>query len=402
MLRSTAFAALAFALAAGCNNAKPAPADVRGCWGTGCAIVTTSHYNPDFSGVGTINAVQVSQSKIVRDIDSSLDPDVAISISAEDKLYVLNRAVGSLRRYDFAKLDVEEEIATGTAEAPNTTSAPSDFLRDPASTKIYVSLTGNDAAHALGVLDETMTNAGVIKYVSVPAAEDDDDGNPELGALYACNGTLYALSESYTFAGAGITYAAGRIAVIDEKTDTFSGFIELAGKNPGAIVAAGDDCSKVLVTTSSDLSTVPDGTAGIERVDLTARTTSGFITRDTNLAGRPFSLTKVSSTLAYIAEYFDPQPNSMGQIQLASSKVVAWNPTTGALIGDASGKAGFVNFVQLGTDGQLYLGIGVFNGAGNPTKLAQGLYVGKADGSLISSAPIDLGDTPSAIAFQTP
>jgi hypothetical protein len=213
---------------------------------------------------------------------------------------------------------------------------------------------------------------------------------------------LYALSESYTFAGAGITYAAGRIAVIDEKTDTFSGFIDLAGKNPGAIVAEGDDCSKVLVSTSSDLSTVPDGTAGVERVDLTARTTSGFITRDTDLAGRPFSLTKVSSSLWYIAEYFDPQPNSMGQIQLASSKVVAWNPTTGALIGDASGKAGFVNFVQLGTDGQLYLGIGVFNGADDHTKLAQGLYVGKADGSLITSAPIDLGDTPSAIAFQTP
>src|SRR5437764_2765430 len=88
MLRNTLFAVAAVALG-GCNNAAPPPADVRGCWGTGCAIVTTSHYNPDYSGVGTINAVQMSQSKIVRGLDSSLDPDVAVDI-AGDKLYVLN------------------------------------------------------------------------------------------------------------------------------------------------------------------------------------------------------------------------------------------------------------------------------------------------------------------------
>jgi hypothetical protein len=387
---------------AGCDNAKPAPADLRGCWGSGCAIVTTSHYNPDFSGVGTINAVQMNQSKIVRGLDSSLDPDVAIDVSANDKLYVLNRTTGSLRRYDFASIAVEEEIPTGNQDAPNTTSAPFEFLRDSASTKIYVSLAGNDADHALGVLDESMPNAGVTKFVGVPAASDDTDGKPELSSLYSCNGTLYALSQSYTFAGAGITYSAGRIAVIDEKSDTFQGFIPLAGKNPGAIVPEGDDCSKVLVATSSDLSTVPDGTGGIERVDLTAKSSSGFITHDTDLQGRPSSLTKVSSKLWYVGMYFDPQPNDQGQIQLSSSKVVAWNPTTAAVSGDATGKAGFINFVQLGTDNQLYVGVGVFAGANDPSKLAQGLYVGKADGSMITAAPIDLGDTPSAIAFQTP
>ena len=58
-----------------------------------------------------------------------------------------------------------------------------------------------------------------------------------------------------------MTYAGGRIAVIDEATDTLTGFISLTGKNPSAIVAEGDDCSKVLVATSSDLTTVPDGSA---------------------------------------------------------------------------------------------------------------------------------------------
>lgn len=397
----------ATAAVSGCgNNTKiaPDPGNVRGCWGVGCAMVTTSHYNPDFSGVGTLDAVEMSTQKVVSALDTTLDPDVTMYTNADGtKLYVLNRTVGSLRRYDFAQLTVETEIATGSTEAPNTTSAPIDFLRDPASTKIYVTLAGNDAAHALGVLDESMPNAGVTHYVNVPADAADTDGMPELSYLYSCKGSLYALSQGYTYAGATVTYAPGRIAVIGEATDTLTGFITLAGKNPGAIVAEGDDCTKVLVATSSDLTTVPDGTSGIERVDLAARKSSGFVIADTALGGRPFSITRVSPKLWYVGMYFDPQPNAMGQVQLSSAKVVAWDPSTGAVGSDVSGKAGFINFVQVGNDQRVYLGVGVFAGAPDATKLAQGLYVGPADGTLATaSAPVDLGDTPSAIAFQSP
>lgn len=397
MLRISSFI-VAAALVAGCGNGTPA--EVRGCWGADCAIVTTSHYNPDYSGVGTINAVQMSQSKIVRGIDSSLDPDVAVEI-AGPKLYVLNRTVGSLRTYDLAKIAIEEEIATGAAEAPNTASQPFGFWRSDTSSKIYVSLAGNDAAHALGIIDEATPNAGVVKFIGVPAAAADSDGHPELSDLYACNGTLYALSQSYTYGGVGVTYAEGRIAVIDLKSDTFVGFISLVGKNPGAIVAEGDDCSKVLVATAADLTSPPDGTGGIERVDLTARTSAGFIARDSDLGGRPFSLTRVSSKLWYVGMYFDPQPDSTGKLVLGSAKVAAWNPAApAATLGDATGKAGFINFVELGPDGQLYVGVGTFAGTSDSPKLAEGLYIGKADGSLLPTTPLDLGDTPSAIAFQ--
>ncbi|MCU1281270.1 MAG: hypothetical protein JWM53_4816 [bacterium] len=399
MLKSGTFTVAAVLLLAGCNNAKPTPPNVRGCWGTDCAIVTTSHYNADFSGVGTINAVQMSQSKIVRNIDSSLDPDVALDASA-DKLYVLNRTVGSLRRYDLAKVAIEEEIATGSSAAPNTVSSPYGFLRSDTSTKIYVTLAGNDAAHALGIVDDVMPDAGVVKFIAVPAAASDSDGKPELSSLYACKDMLYVLSQSYTFAGAGISYAEGRIAVIDLKTDAFVGFITLAGKNPASIVQEADDCSKVLVATSSDLTAPPDGSGGIERVDLAARASLGFVARDTDLQGRPFSITKVSSKLAYVGMYFDPQPDTTGKIVLGSAKVIAWNPSTATTIGDATGKAGFINFVQLGNDNQLYVGVGIFAGTSNSPKLAQGLYIGKADGTMLTTTPIDLGDTPSAIAFQ--
>ncbi|MGZ3427263.1 MAG: YncE family protein [Polyangia bacterium] len=399
MLRIGTFAVAAALVVAGCDDGRPTPAEVRGCWGSDCAIVTTSHYNADFSGVGTINAVQMSQSKIVRNLDSSLDPDVALDASA-DKLYVLNRTVGSLRRYDLAKLAIEEEIATGSSAAPNTLSSPFGFWRSDTSTKIYVTLAGNDAAHALGIVDEVMPDAGVTRFIAVPAAASDSDGKPELSSLYACKDSLYVLSQSYTFMGAGISYAEGRIAVIDLKSDTFVGFIGLAGKNPSAIVQDGDDCNKVLVSASSDLTSPPDGTGGIERVDLGARTSLGFVARDSDLQGRPFSIVKVSPKLAYVGMYFDLQPDATGKLVLGSAKVVAWNPSTATTIGDATGKAGFINFVQLGDDNQLYVGVGTFAGMSDSAKLLQGLYVGKADGTLLTTTPIDLGDTPSAIAFQ--
>ena len=94
---------------------------------TGCAIVTTSHYNPDFSGVGTINAVQTSQTKVVKNIDSSLDPDTALDI------YGRPSSTSSIARTDrcartiWRRLAIEEEIATGSSAAPNTMSAPFGF-----------------------------------------------------------------------------------------------------------------------------------------------------------------------------------------------------------------------------------------------------------------------------------
>lgn len=386
-------------VAAGCGGSSPGtPANVRGCWGNGCAMVTTSHYNPDFTGVGTLNAVQMKQDKIVRGLDASLDPDTQLDI-ADGKLYVLNRTTGALRRYDLATLTVEEEIPTGSAEAPNTTSSPFGFVRGDGGA-IYVSLAGNDSAHAVGVLDEAQPNAGVVRYIAVPAADDDSDGKPEVGALYACDGLLYAAVQDYTYAGTTVTYSAGRLAVIDPAQGMTVGFIDLAGKNPGAIAAAGSDCKDVLVATSSDLTSEPDGTSGVERVDLGARASQGFVTDDTAFGGRPYGVALASPTLAFVPMYSDPQTSATGEVVLSAAKVVAWNPKTGALMGDVTGKAGFINFARVSPDGLLFVGAGDFDDTPHPDRWSKGLYWGKADGTMLSSTPIDLGDTPSAIAFQ--
>lgn len=397
MLTRTTLSLVATLAVAGCGGSGTPP-NVRGCWGDGCAMVTTSHYNPDYTGVGTLNAVQMAQHKIVRGLDASLDPDTQLDI-ADGKLYVLNRTTGALRRYDLATLTIEEEIATGTAEAPNTVSSPFGFVRGEGG-KIYVSLAGNDSAHAVGVLDEARPDAGVVQYIAVPAAADDPDGKPEVSTLYLCDGLLYAAVQDYTYMGSQVTYSAGRLAVIDPAQGQTVGFIALAGKNPGDIVAAGHDCKQALVATSSDLTSEPDGTAGVERVDLGQRASLGFVTADTGFAGRPYLLAAASPTLVFVAMYSDPKLSANGKVELSAAKVTAWNPSTGAVLGDVSGKTGYINFARVSPDGLLFVGAGDFDDTPDPARWQKGLYWGKADGTMLPATPIDLGDTPSAIAFQ--
>jgi DNA-binding beta-propeller fold protein YncE len=382
---------------AGCGNGAAAP-DLKK---TKRAIVNTSHYNPDFSGNGILNTVSFPGNQVQLGIDATLDPDTFIHVES-DTLYMVNEDTGSVRLYDPASFTVRAEISTGGAGAPNGTSFPHEIYVAPGTTKIYVALSGNDAAHAVGVLDTAQPNAGVVKYITIPAA--DPDGKPEATNLYACQGKLYVTLLDYTLSGTTVTYQAGRIGVIDLATDSFEGVIQLVGQNPSAVVAASKDatsCGSVLVLDGGQLQTVPDGTAGIEAVDLTGRSSAGLRIADTALGGRPDALALASARLGFVAIYFDPQKNAMGDTYLASTKVVKIDPQAGTLLGDISGKAGNINFVRVSPDGQLFVGAGLFAGTPATDKLAQGLYLGPADGTMLPMAPIDLGQTPAAIGFQS-
>jgi hypothetical protein len=379
---------------AGC---KKIPDNVRGCYGDGCAIVTTSKYNPDFTGVGTLNTVKFPDRTIVNNLDTTLDPDVALAVQGND-LWVLNRSVGSLRRYDVATMQVELEIPLGTPQAPGPLSAPRDFAVDPAG-KAWVSFGGNPAGSALGIVN---LYTGTLKYVALPAASGDPDGAPEAGDVYQCKNHVYVALQDYTFAGGDFRYVGpGRIAVVDLSSDTLDAIIQLKGKNPSQILAAGNNCEQALVLDSSGLTTVPDGTGGIERVDLAARTSMGWLATDMQLGGRPSNAVRISESLMATSIYFDPQTGQDGKVYLSSVKVVAVDPSTGAKGADLLDKAGFVNFVELSPDKkELFVGTGQFFDQPEPGKLAKGLYVGPADGTKIPSTRIDLGETPSAIAFH--
>ncbi len=382
------YVALSIFLAAGCSPGDENPPLPSG----NTAIVLTSG---GFGAGGAVNSVGLADHKVVMAIDTSIDQDSAIRIAGA-KAYVLNRGPGSLFIYDTSSWKSPIEILTGDASVSHNTSDPSDLA--VVGTKVYVSLLGNDSAHALGVLDSSQPQ-GAIKWINVPTATADTDGKPEAGGLYSCNGLLYLLTQDYD----EMTYlptGGGRIAIIDPAKDTLGDIIQLTGKNPNAMAAESGDCETVLVAASGPFGGAPDNTGGIERVDLGKKKSLGFVLKDTDLNGRPSSVDVVSKTLAFATIYFDLEPQPMGPPQLSSSKVVSFNPSTGKLIGDVTDAAGFIPFATVAPSGELYVGVDFFPGSTDSSKLKAGVYIGKADGSKLTAPPLDIGQNPYAIAFQ--
>ena len=236
MLRSTAFAVAAVALAAGCNNAKPAPADVRGCWGTGCAIVTTSHYNPDFSGVGTINAVQMSQIEDrarhrlqprPRRGAQHLQPTTSSTSSTAPSARcaaTTSPSSPSRRRSPPAR-----------AEAPNTTSAPFDLLaRHGVDEDLRLARRQRRRPRARRPRRDDAQRRRHQVHRACAAAADRPRRQPRArrALLVQRHRSTRCRRATPSPAPASPT-PPGRIAVIDEKTDTFSGFIDARRQEPG-------------------------------------------------------------------------------------------------------------------------------------------------------------------------
>ncbi len=430
LLRLTIALGLAGA-SAGCTSTGAEPGRA-GCVGAGCAIVVTSHFNPDFTGNGTINTVTTANPPLITsNLDSTLDPDVAIQITQGDQeglgqaeALFLNQDTGSLRRYDLTDFQVLGEFPTGDSTAPASAAFPHDLYELPGSTVVYVTLSGNDSAHALGIVDVSAGNedasvanaGGTIQYVNLPTVTGDTDGEPNPGNLYFCNGLLYVLQQNYSLAPSTyvVTYQPGTIAIVDPVQKAVLGTIQLMGKNPSAIVPqTAGQCGNVLVAQASGQTTVPDGTGGIEKVDLANRKSLGWLTQDTTLGGRPASVVLASASLGFVTLYYDPELNSFGETFLASVKVSAFNPQTGALINDVTPKkAGQIDFVKVSLDGQLWVGVGPYSDVTDTTRLAEGLYRGRADGTMLPSTPLSgeatdggsppgvLANIPSNIAFE--
>jgi hypothetical protein len=377
-------------LLAGCNPGGGDPPLPSG----NTAIVLTSG---GFGAGGAVNSVGLADHKVTTAIDTSIDQDNAIRI-ADGKAWVLNRTPGSLFVYDTASWKAPIEIPTGDATAVHNTSDPQDVLPLAGTTRAYVTLLLNDGAHAVGVVDTTQP-AGVTKWIAIPAGKNDTDGKPEPGALYRCDDRVYVLTQDYD----ETTYlptAGGRMVVIDPSKDAVVDTIQLTGENPSTIAAESGDCNDVLVAASGPFGAAPDGTGGIERVDLAKKQSLGFIMKDTDINGRPSSINVVSKTLAFMTIFFDLEPQPMGPPALSSSKVVTFDPTSGKLLGDVTDAAAFISFATVTPDGQLFVGVDFYAGSTPSTKLAAGVYAGKADGKKLQAPPLDLGQNPYAIAFQ--
>src|SRR5579883_1571671 len=155
--------AILLCLVAACSNSAP----VNGggpnpnlCFGSNCVVVATSHYNPDFSGTGTLNTVKLPEHAVTRNLDATLDPDTVMKV-ANGRLYVLDMDTGALRVYDEATMHALVEIPTGDGAAPNGGSFPHDFYVN--GNQVYVAFAGNKAQNAIGVIDTTHPS-GVLKW----------------------------------------------------------------------------------------------------------------------------------------------------------------------------------------------------------------------------------------------
>lgn len=396
MTRLAPLALLVPLVALGCGESH----DPALCLGDTCVAVATSIFNPDFTGSGTLDSVDLKTRTPHTGLDATLDPDTTLKIVGEE-LFVLQRDSGSLRIYDPKTFAVKIEMPLGSADPMDPLAAGKSYPQDlwvDGDGKIWVTLSGNDALHAIGVLDRGA--GGALTYVGLPQDPSDPDGKPEANHLYTCNDKLYVTLQSYSFGMDGkISYAPGRIAIVDPSQRSLRGSITLTGRNPYDLVALGSDCNDVVVATSAGLTTKPDGQGNLERVDLDQAASKGVLATDEMLGGRPTLLAAAADDLLYVALYFDPQPNGMGDVYLASTKVIAFDPQKKVVRGDVTGKFGNVNFLRKRGD-ELFIGAGIFAGMEDSGKQPRGLYITPADGGMLSSAPIDLaGLTPSAIAL---
>ncbi len=360
--------------------------------GAKLAIVTS---RDSMNMSGAINTVAIPSLKVNAGIDATVDPDTVLHVIG-GKLYLLNRFTNTLRIYDPTSFAAPTEIKV-TSDSGKMTMYPQDFVI--AKDKIFISFNGNTADTAVGIIDVAQPSAHVTRYVNVANAAADKDGGPDPAALYVCNDKVYvALSDldmNYQPTG------AGRVAVIDATTETSTGVIQLTKENPGHIVQAADDCTQALVG-SGPLGAAPtDTNAGIDAVDLTAKTATSMFT-STQIGGSVASIEVALPTLAYAVVLFNPVTTSGGYINLASSKVVAFNPSKKTVIGDASGVAGYIPFARVSGSGQLFIGVDVYATLPDKGTLTGGLYVGKADGTNITDGAtgISLGQSPVAIDFN--
>ncbi|MSP63691.1 MAG: hypothetical protein EXR72_25765 [Myxococcales bacterium] len=366
------------------------------------AVVTTVAFgsmgNP---GSGHLTTVGLTDQKVTKAIDTSIGSDNFVRAEG-GKVLVLDHTNGTLRVYDpKAGFKAPVEIKTGDMTQKAATSNPHDVALVPASSKALVTLYGNDAAHAVGLIDLATPAMGVVKWIALPQAMKDPDGKPEASEIHLCGGfafvTVQDLDETnFAFTPTG----PGRIIAIDlakDAVDTTMGVITLMGANPNGFSRDGTGCDIVLTADAGSQFKAPDGGGGIERVDLTLRKSLGMVIKDSDLKGHPREISAKSKTLAYanltLIEKGAPMDKFIG------NQVVAIDPSTGKLLGTISQVGSFIAFAQVSPDkSQLFVGVHDPDFVTMMPKI--GVYVVPADGTTkLGATPLDIGQGPYAIAF---
>jgi hypothetical protein len=308
------------------------------------------------------------------------------------KVIVLSQgAASSMRIYDPAngyKSPIEVQLPA--------MSNPRDVVAVPASSRYYVTLFGAKADSAIAVVDVMPPVDGgfgmpaVVKSIAVPQAAKDPDGAPEASDLWSCGSFAYATLQDLDASKGSVPSGPGRVVALDFGADAVAatmGVIQLMGPNPNGFAHDGPGCDVVLTADAGNPLGAVDGSGGIERVDLSLRTTKGIVIKDSDLKGHPTTIASASHSLA-----FTTLTLAMGMTN--PQQVVAVDPQGGKLLGAVTAVDDAVLFAALTPDGtQLFVGAST-NGAGSIT-------AGPAAAAMLGAPTIalDAGQSPSSIAF---
>jgi len=171
----------------------------------------------------------------------------------------------------------------------------------------------------------------------------DPDGIPEMDQMALVGSTLFVTLQLLDQNAFFLPSGPGAVAVIDTATDEVIASFELNGLNPASRLES--DGRYLYVATTGDFG-VNDG--GIERIDPTDPTGSTTVVGGAELGGDLSELTIAGPAKGYIVvSAFDFASGT------SSSRVVAFNPTTGAVLGDVFANDAFLPDLRTSPDGTL-------------------------------------------------
>jgi hypothetical protein len=297
-----------FVLLAGCQDDNgPTRPDPSGS-SCGRLVVLTS----DFA-TGNVTLIDADSSFAVQKDVASIHAD-AVARVFDGLVYVVNRFGGD----NIQVLDPGEGFATRSQFSTGAGTNPHDIWV-VAPDRAYIALFGS--ASLLEVDPRTGSARGEISLA--PFA--DPDGIPDMDRLYYADPYLYISLERIDFGGASYQpVAPSMLAVLDTRTNelvdadaTVEGVqaIALAGLNPIAPMVR-DSVTGSLLVPEAGVYGVLDG--GIERVDLVAMRSTGFLTTEAALGAEIIDFA-VGASAGYAAV-------SDG----ATSSVISFDRVTGA------------------------------------------------------------------------
>jgi DNA-binding beta-propeller fold protein YncE len=244
----------------------------------------------------------------------------AINRFGADNVQVLDPAAG---------LDTIAQFSTGNGSNPH----------DLVVVGNHAYVTRNQEASLLIVDPRDGTELGSIDLS--PLADADD--LPEMDQMAVVGSTLFVTLQRLDQNAFFIPSGPGAVAVIDTAADAVIAAFELQGLNPSSRVES--DGRYLYVATTGDFG-VNDG--GIERIDPADPTGSTTVVSGVDLGGDLSELAIAGPTKGYVVvAAFDFASGT------SSSRVVAFNPTTGAVIGDVFANDAFLPDIRISPDGTL-------------------------------------------------